>query len=68
MDKFRIETVSRRLRHRPEQVETRLHLLDGYLVAYLNIDDVIGIIRSEDDPKPVLRKKLRSLKHKLKRS
>ncbi|MDG1987611.1 MAG: DNA topoisomerase IV subunit A [Halieaceae bacterium] len=57
--KFRIETVRRRLRHRLEQVETRLHLLEGYLVAYLNIDEVIRIIRTEDEPKPVLRKKLK---------
>ena len=57
--KFRIETVRRRLRHRLEQVETRLHLLAGYLVAYLNIDEVIRIIRTEDEPKPVLRKKLK---------
>ena len=57
--KFRIETVRRRLRHRLEQVEARLHLLEGYLVAYLNIDEVIRIIRNEDKPKPVLRKKLK---------
>ncbi len=57
--KFRIETVSRRLRHRLDQVEIRLHLLDGYLIAYLNIDEVIRIIRAEDEPKSVLMKKLK---------
>ncbi|MBS7456362.1 DNA topoisomerase IV subunit A [Coralloluteibacterium stylophorae] len=51
---FRIETVTRRLRHRLERVERRLHLLAGLLVAFLNLDEVIRIIRSEDEPKPVL--------------
>ena len=51
---FRIETVRRRFQHRYDQVNTRLHILDGYLVAYLNIDEVIRIIRTEDEPKPVL--------------
>src|SRR6185436_372447 len=51
---FRIETVRRRLQHRYDQVNSRLHILDGYLVAYLNIDEVIRIIRREDEPKPVL--------------
>jgi topoisomerase-4 subunit A len=44
----------RRLQHRLEQVERRLHILDGLLIAFLNIDEVIRIIRSEDEPKPVL--------------
>jgi hypothetical protein len=39
---------------RLEKVKDRLHILDGLLVAYLNIDEVIRIIRSEDEPKPVL--------------
>jgi len=53
---FRKETVKRRLAHRLEIVKDRLHILDGLLVAYLNIDEVIRIIRSEDEPKPVLMK------------
>jgi topoisomerase-4 subunit A len=51
---FRTETVKRRLTHRLGKVERRLHLLDGLLIAYLNLDEVIRIIRSEDEPKPVL--------------
>jgi topoisomerase-4 subunit A len=51
---FRIETVRRRLQHRYDQVNSRLHILDGYLIAYLNVDEVIKIIRREDEPKPVL--------------
>jgi topoisomerase-4 subunit A len=54
---FRIETVRRRLQHRYDQVNSRLHLLDGYLIAYLNVDEVIKIIRREDEPKPVLMKR-----------
>jgi topoisomerase-4 subunit A len=51
---FRVDTVRRRLQHRYDQVNARLHLLDGLLVAYLNVDEVIRIIRTEDEPKPVL--------------
>ncbi|MBT8046835.1 MAG: DNA topoisomerase IV subunit A, partial [Gammaproteobacteria bacterium] len=51
---FRMETVTRRLNHRLDQVVDRLHILEGLLVAYLNIDDVIYVIRHEDKPKPVL--------------
>ena len=51
---FRIETVRRRLQHRYDQVNARLHLLDGLMVAYLNVDEVIRIIRTEDEPKPKL--------------
>ncbi len=51
---FRTDTVSRRLRHRLDKVERRLHLLEGLLIAFLNLDEVIRIIRSEDEPKPVL--------------
>ncbi|WP_240096893.1 DNA topoisomerase IV subunit A [Thermomonas flagellata] len=51
---FRQDTVTRRLKHRLDKVERRLHLLDGLLVAFLNLDEVIRIIRSEDAPKPVL--------------
>jgi topoisomerase-4 subunit A len=56
---FRIETVRRRLQHRYDAVNARLHLLDGYLVAYLNVDEVIKIIRREDEPKPVLMKRFK---------
>jgi len=51
---FRTETVRRRLQFRYDEVVDRLHVLEGFLVAYLNIDEVIRIIRTEDDPKPVL--------------
>jgi topoisomerase-4 subunit A len=51
---FRYETVINRLKFRLDKVTQRLHILDGLLVAYLNIDEVIRIIRSEDEPKPVL--------------
>ncbi len=49
--RFRVETVRRRLQFRYDKVLTRLHVLDGYLIAYLNIDEVIRIVRTEDDPK-----------------
>src|SRR4051794_25274639 len=49
--KFRVETVRRRLQFRYDKVLTRLHVLEGYLIAYLNVDEVIRIIRTEDDPK-----------------
>ncbi len=48
---FREDTVRLRLEHRLEQVTRRLHILDGFLIAYLNIDEVIRIIRHEDEPK-----------------
>ena len=51
---FRTGTVVRRLKHRQEKVERRLHLLQGLLVAFLNLDEVIRIIRTEDEPKPAL--------------
>ena len=51
---FRTDTVTRRLRHRLDKVDRRLHLLAGLLVAFLNLDEVIRIIRTEDEPKPVL--------------
>ncbi|MBS0457511.1 MAG: DNA topoisomerase IV subunit A [Proteobacteria bacterium] len=51
---FRTSTVRRRLEHRLAKVERRLHLLEGLLIAFLNLDEVIRIIRSEDEPKPVL--------------
>ena len=51
---FRISTVRRRLEWRLDRVDKRLHLLQGLLIAYLNLDEVIRIIRSEDEPRPVL--------------
>ncbi|GMG87993.1 DNA topoisomerase IV subunit A [Biformimicrobium ophioploci] len=54
---FRTVTVRRRLQYRLDKVEKRLHLLDGLLVAFLNIDEVIEIIRTEDEPKKVLMKR-----------
>ncbi|MFC3283183.1 DNA topoisomerase IV subunit A [Litchfieldella rifensis] len=52
--RFRRTTVRRRLEHRLGKVEDRLHILAGLLVAYLNIDEVIRIIREEDEPKAAL--------------
>jgi len=51
---FRTLTVRRRLQHRLDKVNARLHILDGLLVAFLNIDEVIRIIRYEDEPKAEL--------------
>ncbi len=51
---YRIGTVRRRLQFRLDKVEKRLHLLEGLLVAFLNLDELIHIIRTEDQPKPVL--------------
>jgi len=51
---FRMVTVRRRLQHRLDWVDRRLHLLDGLLIAFLNLDEVIHIIRTEDHPKQVL--------------
>ncbi|MBE2294207.1 MAG: DNA topoisomerase IV subunit A [Phycisphaerales bacterium] len=52
--RYRLATVRRRLEHRQNQVEQRLHILDGLLIAYLNLDEVIHILRTEDKPKPAL--------------
>ncbi|HEY9197813.1 MAG TPA: DNA topoisomerase IV subunit A, partial [Gammaproteobacteria bacterium] len=51
---FRTNTVRRRLEYRLEKIVRRLHLLDGLLIAFLNLDEVIRIIRTEDEPKTVL--------------
>ncbi len=48
---FRTQTVTKRLQHRLTKIIDRLHILDGLLIAYLNIDEVIRIIRHEDEPK-----------------
>ncbi|WP_191600313.1 DNA topoisomerase IV subunit A [Marinomonas algicola] len=52
--RFRINVVRRRLQFRLDKVNNRLHILEGLLVAFLNIDEVIEIIRTEEKPKPVL--------------
>ena len=57
--KFRSETVKRRLQHRLDWVNDRLHILDGLLKAYLNLDEVIKIIRTHDEPKKALMKKFK---------
>lgn len=54
---FRMLTVKRRLEYRLEKVLARLHILDGLLIAFLNIEEVIAIIRQEDNPKVVLMQK-----------
>ncbi|RUO47043.1 DNA topoisomerase IV subunit A [Pseudidiomarina donghaiensis] len=51
---FRQDTVTRRVQYRLDKILARLHILEGLLIAYLNIDEVIAIIRHEDHPKPVL--------------
>ena len=49
-----IDILQRRTRYRLEQIAARLELVEGYIIAYLNLDRVIAIIRAEDEPKPVL--------------
>jgi topoisomerase-4 subunit A len=56
---FRTTTVTRRLQFRLDKVSKRLHILDGLLAAYLNLDEVIRIIRREEEPKPVLMKRFK---------
>ncbi|MGB6603340.1 MAG: DNA topoisomerase IV subunit A [Steroidobacteraceae bacterium] len=56
---FRTATVTRRLQHRLEKVGRRLHVLDGLMIAFLNLDEVIRIIRREEEPKPVLMKRFK---------
>jgi topoisomerase-4 subunit A len=51
---FRIATVRRRLQWRLDKVDARLHLLEGLMIAFLNLDEVIRIVREEDDPKAEL--------------
>ncbi len=55
----RIEVLQRRSRFRLGKIDHRLEVLEGYLIAYLNLDAVIKIIRNEDEPKPVLMKKFK---------
>ena len=54
---FRYDTVTRRLQFRLDKVLSRLHVLDGLMIAYLDIDEVIAIIRYEGDPKAELMKR-----------
>ena len=56
---FRTETVRRRLQFRLDKIVDRMHILDGLLVAFLNIDEVIKIVRKEDKPKPALIKRFK---------
>jgi len=56
---FRRRTVRRRLEHRLDKLTRRLHILDGMLIAYLNLDEVIRIIRREEEPKPALIKRFK---------
>lgn len=56
---FRTSTVRRRLEHRLAKVNERLHILDALLIAFLNIDEVIRIIRFEEDPKAALMKRFK---------
>lgn len=57
--KFRTGTVTKRLNYRLEKILARIHILDGLIKAYLNIDEVIKIIRENDKPKPVLMKRFK---------
>jgi topoisomerase-4 subunit A len=54
---FRLEALERRLRHRQGEVVDRLHILDGRMIAFLNIDKVIKVIRGADEPRPALMEK-----------
>jgi topoisomerase IV subunit A len=56
---FRLRTVTRRLEFRLARVSARLHILDGLLIAYLNLDEVIRIVRTEDEPKAKLMKRFK---------
>jgi topoisomerase-4 subunit A len=57
--RFRQETVTRRLQHRLDKVERRLLMLEALRIAFLNLDEVIRIVRSEDEPKPALIKRFK---------
>ncbi len=56
---YRTETVRRRLQYRLDKVLAQIHVLEGLMIAYLNIDEVIKIIREEDNPKSVLMKRFK---------
>lgn len=54
---YRVETVKRKLTHRLAVINERLHILAGLIIVYLNLDEIIRIIRKEDEPKPILIKR-----------
>jgi topoisomerase-4 subunit A len=56
---FRKDTVTRRMKFRHQKLSARLHILDGLLIAFLNLDEVIRIVRTEDQPKPLLIKRFK---------
>lgn len=56
---FRMMTVKRRLNFRLDEINQRLHILAGLIIVYLNLDEIIKIIRKEDEPKPVLMKRFK---------
>lgn len=56
---YRIVTVKRRLQHRLDVINHRLHILEGLIIVYLNLDEIIRIIRKEDEPKPILMKRFK---------
>lgn len=56
---YRISTVKRRLQHRLDTINRRLHILEALIIVYLNVDEVIRIIRKQDEPKPVLMKRFK---------
>lgn len=56
---FRTQTVKRRLQFRLDTINYRLHILEGLMIVYLNLDEVIKIIRKEDEPRPVLMKRFK---------
>ncbi len=56
---YRRQTVTNRLQFRLEKIVARLHILDGLLIAFLNLDAVITVIRNSDEPKPILMKKFK---------
>lgn len=56
---FRVSTVKRRLQHRLDAINYRLHILEALMVVYLNLDEVIRIIRQEDEPKAILMKRFK---------
>jgi topoisomerase-4 subunit A len=56
---YRTETVRRRLQYRLDRVQAQIHILEGLMIAYLNIDEVIAIIREEEEPKAELRRRFK---------
>lgn len=56
---YRTATVTRRLQYRLDAINQRLHILEGLMIVYLNLDEIIKIIRKEDEPKPVLMKRFK---------